>query len=45
MLVHYQKLRYARVADEMDAMLGLRRTGLRSICFRRGRRVREEIIR
>ena len=44
-LVHYQKLRYARVADEMDAMLGLRRTGLRSICFRRGRRVREEIIR
>ena len=43
--VHSQKLRYARVADEMDAMLGLRRTGLRSICFRRGRRVREEIIR
>ena len=43
-LVHYQRCGFVRVADEMDAALGLRRTGLRSICFRRGRRVREENI-
>ena len=38
-LTHHQRGDYARVADEMDAMLGLRRTGLTSICFRRGHRL------
>lgn len=41
LLVHYQKCFYEGAAREMDELLGLRRTGLRSVCFRRGRKIAE----
>ena len=41
LLVHYQKCLYEGAAREMDELLGLRRTGLRSVCFRRGRKIAE----
>ena len=43
LLVHYQKCLYEDAAREMDELLGLRRTGLRSICFRRGRKIAERL--
>ena len=35
-LVHHQKSDYVNAAEEMDALLGLRRTGLRSVQCRKG---------
>lgn len=35
-LVHYQSCPYAHAADEMDRLLGLKRTGLRSVRCRKG---------
>ena len=36
-LVHHTRGRYVNAANEMDALLGLRRTGLTSVCCRMGR--------
>ena len=36
-LVHHQNARYESVADELDAILGITRTSLRSIRCRMGR--------
>lgn len=35
-LVHHQKSDYVNAAEEMDALLGIRRTGLRSVQCRKG---------
>lgn len=37
LLVHFQRTAYRSAADEMDRLLGLRHTGLRSFCCRMGR--------
>lgn len=36
-LVHHNNSPYENAAQEMDALLGLHRTGLRSVCCRKGR--------
>ncbi len=36
LLVHHTRGRYTNAANEMDALLGLRRTGLRSVCCQKG---------
>ena len=36
-LVHHNRSDYRSAADEMDRLLGLRRTGLLSVCCRKGR--------
>lgn len=36
-LVHHNNSPYENAAQEMDTLLGLRRTGLRSVCCRKGR--------
>ena len=36
LLVHFNRATYRSAADEMDRLLGLRRTGLRSFCCRMG---------
>ena len=35
-LVHHQKIDYVNAAEEMDTLLGIRRTGLRSVQCRKG---------
>ena len=35
-IAHYNKTRYENAAEEMDRLLGIRRTGFTSICCRRG---------
>ena len=37
MLVHFNPSRYENAADEMDRLLGLKRTGLRSFVCQMGR--------
>lgn len=36
-LVHHNKSKYTNAADEMDSLLGIKRTGLKSYCCREGR--------
>lgn len=43
-LVHYNRSDYRSAADEMDRLLGIKRTGLRSVCCREGRYLSERRI-
>ena len=43
-LVHHNRSDYRSAADEMDRLLGIKRTGLRSVCCREGRYVSERRI-
>ncbi len=36
-LVHHNKTDYKSAADEMDSLLGIKRTGLKSFCCREGK--------
>ena len=43
-LVHHNHSDYRSAADEMDRLLGIKRTGLRSVCCREGRYLSERRI-
>ena len=43
-LVHHNRSDYRSAADEMDRLLGIKRTGLRSVCCREGRYLSERRI-
>ena len=43
-LVHHNCSDYRSAADEMDRLLGIKRTGLRSVCCREGRYLSERRI-
>lgn len=36
-LVHHNKTDYKNAADEMDSLLGIKHTGLKSFCCREGK--------